>query len=168
MSRFRLGYILFLIVLGQSLFAQEFVADGFSKEQELALSDAVKEAQLKTLECDYLSINYRWLQKKMVKSFENNVLKFKLDRDAYKKDNFECAHTNPSYFFAGSKIILSPVAFKPACYGLGWIVFHEMIHLNWTFFGSEKLGWGDEDTVYKISEECFSQPLKQGELFSEK
>ena len=109
------------------------------------IAKAHSQAYDKTLKCTYLKFYHPNLRKDLLNKFRTETITYTF-KDYDPDYPGECAYTYPGWF-GQNKIRLKNLAFTKLCGKLSSVIFHEMIHLAWT--------WGSEKEVSHIENLCY-------------
>lgn len=133
-------------------------------ERENNVRTAFAEAAQQARVCTALAEKTPWLRERMIEAFDHAKITIELlPTDKSVLD--ECAHSNPSWVFSTHKMFIRPAAFHPTCRSLASVIFHEMIHMTWTYTAQPgHLGWGSEEEVRDLEYACIRDPLAPGLL----
>lgn len=151
--RLRTLFGLFSILL---LGGSQAYAIPMTTDQENEVRFAFQVAADRARNCEFLAKKAPWLQKKMISSFESEIRIALKESEVREED--ECAHSSPAWVTPSKRMVLRPIAFHPVCRGLAAVIFHEMVHMNWTFVAEpEHLGWGSEEQVQELERACIPE-----------
>lgn len=141
--------------------AELVVTGKITEDREIAIRFAYKVASDTARTCKFLARMAPWLQARMIDAFEDNKIQINVRaRDPDEED--ECAFSRPSWLSSTHKMVIHPLAFHPVCRGLASVIFHEMVHMTWTYVAEPgKFGWGSEEAVQALEGLCLPEAPRE-------